>query len=80
MIERFSNDKVITLTKHSNPKQRDELIRIPRNYTSLAQSAGKITRIRLVILLYGHLLTSVLKATGSNSKQNTDDVNDNNDG
>ena len=55
MIERFSNDKVITLTKHSNPKQRDELIRIPRNYTSLAQSAGKITLTRLVMLLSGHL-------------------------
>ena len=52
-IERFSNDcrKNDTLTNHTRSEQRNEPIRIPSNYLSLAQSAGKI--VRLVLLLIG---------------------------
>ena len=59
ILERFSNDcrktktKAITPTNHDRGKQRDEPITIPRNYLKLAQSAGKITRLVLVLLLIG---------------------------
>ena len=52
VVERFSNDcrktktKVTTPTNHNRRKQRDEPIKIPRNHSSLAQSAGKIACTR----------------------------------
>ena len=38
--------KVIPTTNHNRRKQSDEPIRIPTNYPWLAQSAGKIARVR----------------------------------
>ena len=53
LIERFSHDWRITNTKtiisptnYNKSKQRDEPIRISRNWMYLAQSAGKIARTR----------------------------------
>ena len=55
-IERFSNGcreantEVITPTNHNTSKQRDEPIRIPSNYLKLAQSAGLVWFLFLVVV------------------------------
>ena len=48
MNSRKTNTKVMTPANHNSSKQRDEPIRIPRNYLQLAQSAGKL-RVQDVI-------------------------------
>ena len=50
-LERLSNDCrpiKVTPTNHSRSKMHDQPIRIPQNYLSLAQGAGKTTRTQLL--------------------------------